>query len=109
MDQRIAFDAPVVSPDGRGGTITGWTAAGAALVRWGAIRYLRGGERVIGARLEGVQPAVITVRRDSATRRITPEWRLRRLEDGAEAAIRAIVPTEDRAALEITCEFGVAP
>lgn len=74
---------------------------------WAHMRYLRGGEAVIASRLEGKQPAVVTVRASSQTRQITPEWRMLD-EDGTPFAIRAIVPTQDRALLEITVEGGVA-
>jgi head-tail adaptor len=104
---RVAFDAPVSVPNGMGGTISDW--ADVPVVRWAHVRYLLGGETVLAARLEGVQPAVVTVISDTDTRAITPEWRMRRVADDAPAAVRAVKPTQDRGELEITVEFGVAP
>lgn len=43
--------------------------------RWADIQPLRGGEAVMAARLEGKQPVLIIVRRDSDTKGITTDWR----------------------------------
>jgi len=69
-----------------------------------AMMYLRGGETVQAARLDGRQPAVVTVPIDSDTELVTPtRWRLRDIRTGKEFNIQAIVPTDDMQDLELTC------
>lgn len=72
------------------------------------IRYLRGGETVQASRLEGKQPAVVTVRRHSQTLQITPETVMKDARRGTIFNVRAVVPTLDRQYIEITAESGVA-
>ncbi|KAB0538473.1 head-tail adaptor [Pseudochrobactrum saccharolyticum] len=118
MDYSVAFDAPSKIPDGHGGTENGWTADNVAVKEYAAFRFLRGGETVQAARLQGKQPVVVTVYSNSVTRQITTAWRMRDVRAGAYDAkgnwrgdvynIRSIVPTNDRQFLEITAEKGVA-
>lgn len=103
--QSVAFDSPVVSPDGFGGRNDGWAEQLQARAHF---RFLRGGEAVQAARLAGRQPVVVTIRSSAAARAITPAWRMRDLNAGEVYNIRAIVPTDDRRFLELTCESGVA-
>lgn len=105
MDQMVAFDAPTQVHNGQGGRINGWTQLCVVAAN---IRYLRGSEPVIAARLSGKQPVVVTVRKSSLTAQITTAFRMRDTRTGAEYNIRGIVPTADRAAFEITAESGVA-
>lgn len=107
LDDRVAFDAPTGSVTATGGQVTGWTEQIAAV--WANIRYLRGGETVIAARLTGRQPAVVTLRSSAAARAITTDWRMRDLRSGVVYAVRSIVRSDDRAYLELTCESGVFP
>jgi head-tail adaptor len=105
LDWRVAFDAPVITPDGMGGQQQGWAPAYTCRAHF---RFLRGGEAVQAARLVGRQPVVVTIRAGADAEEISPDWRLRDLRADVAYAIRAIVPTEDRAWLELTCESGVA-
>lgn len=83
--------------------------------------YLRGSESVIAARLEGRQPIVVRVRRNSQTLQIDHDWRMRNLRAGEWAgtsgqeywngpiyAVRSMIPTEDRQFIDVTVERGVA-
>lgn len=72
------------------------------------IRYLRGGETVQAARLQGKQPVVVTVRRSSISMQIDTDTIMRDARTGAVYNIRAVVQTEDRQFIEITAESGVA-
>lgn len=72
------------------------------------IRFLRGGETVQAARLQGRQPVVVTVRRSSKTMQIDADTVMRDVRTGTVYNIRAVVPTEDRQFIEITAESGVA-
>lgn len=68
-----------------------------------------GGESVTAARLEGRQPATITVRFSSNTRQVTTEWRLRDERTGTVYNIRSIDDRDKRHQwIDILCESGVA-
>lgn len=109
LRDRVAFDAPTQTLDGSGGTEAGWTAVGTGSFQcWANLRYLRGGETVQAARLTGKQPALVTIRRNSVSDKVTASWRMRDLRSGAIYNVRSIVPTDDRAMLELLCESGVA-
>lgn len=106
MTDRVAFDAPVEVPNGGGGVQTGWREEMQAFAR---IRYLRGGETVIAARLASRQPVVVTIRASQAALMIRPTWRMRDARAGTVYNIRTIVPSDDRQYLELTAESGVVP
>lgn len=75
---------------------------------WAKFHYLRGGEEVFAGRLAGKQPAIITVRQNTATRALGTAWRIL-TKDGQAWNIRAINDPDDRRAwLEILAEKGVA-
>lgn len=101
---KVAFDLIEEVEDGHGGfepvKVTFETRA--------HIRYLRGGETVQAARLEGKQPVVVTVRRSSKTMQVDTDTVMRDARTGTVYNIRAVVPTEDRQFIEITAESGVA-
>lgn len=46
-----------------------------SISRWARVKPLKGGEAVIQARMQGLQPVEITVLADGATRSITSAWR----------------------------------
>lgn len=70
---------------------------------WCNLTPRRGGEGVMQARIESRNPAIITVRASSLTRRITSEWRLG--IDGREYDVKEDPQeTEDRAFLQFYAE-----
>ena len=76
---------------------------------WTGVRYLRGGESVLSARLDARGPAILTVRASSNTRQIDPAWRAVDDRTGEEYAVRERPrETDDRAFLELLAESGVA-
>ena len=101
----VAFDEPPQTPDGSGGTDAGWAERYACR---GEIRYLRGTEAVMAARLAGRQPVVVKVWDCEAARQITTAWRMRDEREGTIYNIRSIVPSDDRRWIELTAESGVA-
>ena len=103
--ESVAFDAPVSAPDGYGGTETQWQEQFTDRVHF---RYLRGGETVQAARLEGKQPVVVTIRAHSKSLAVTSDYRMRDLRRGTAYNIRTVIPSEDRRYIEITAESGVA-
>jgi head-tail adaptor len=100
----VAFDAPTVAPDGYGGTVFGWTEQ---FVTQANIRFLRGGETVQAARLQGRQPVVVTIRNSTEARNVLPSWRMRDARAGTVYNVRSIVETDNRQFLELTAESGV--
>jgi SPP1 family predicted phage head-tail adaptor len=106
MNFRVAFDAPVRTPNGQGGTTLGWAQAFSCFAE---IIFLRGGETVQAARLQGRQPIVAKVHSSAMARSVETDWRMRDLRSGVIYAIHSIVPSDNRAHLELTCESGAQP
>lgn len=103
--EAVAFDSPTASADAAGGVVSGWTQEFTTRAHF---LFLRGGETVQAARLEGRQPVVVTIRSHADADEITTAWRMRDTRRGVAYNIRSIVPTEDRRFVELTCESGVA-
>lgn len=72
LDRRLTFEAPKEISNGAGNFVDGFepqfTVAASVLP-------LRGGEDVMASRLQGVQPAIVTIRNSTQARRITSAWR----------------------------------
>lgn len=103
---KIALQVRGEGDDGYGNTVTGPFETQAEV--WAKFQYLRGGEEVMAGRLSGKQPAIITVRQNTATRAVTTSWRIL-TKDGEAWNIRAITdPENKRAWFEILAEKGVA-
>lgn len=104
LSRRALFQARVEQSDGFGNTVSSWQDA---FTRWCHVRYLKGGETVMAARLEGRQPVVLTVRRDPQSEGITHD--MRAVIDGRSYNLREDPrPTDDRLWLEMAAESGVA-
>jgi head-tail adaptor len=105
LNELVAFDSPSETVDDYGGVATAFLEAYRCRAHF---RYLRGGETVQASRLEGRQPVVVTIRTSALARTITTDWRMRDTRRWHTYNIRSIVPSADRAWLELTCEKGVA-
>ena len=70
--KRAAMQMPVSISNPDGQPITGYETQ---FWRWVNVRYLRGGESVMQARLQSRSPVILTVRDDADARRITSEWK----------------------------------
>ena len=70
--------------------------------------WLRGGESIQAARLEGNQPLIVRVRVCNDTNRIRNDWRMRDVRTGEVYAIRAISRSLDRGYLDVLVQSGVA-
>ena len=70
--------------------------------------WLRGGEAIQAARLEGLQPLLVRVRVSADTSRIRPDWRMRDARSGEVYSIRAISHSLDRGYLDILVQSGAA-
>jgi len=76
-----------------------------AAARWARIVYLRGDEAVIAGRLAGRNTVVVTVRADRDTKAVLTSWRIKD-QKGVVFDIRSIIPSEDGAWIDFTCETG---
>lgn len=104
MYHSFAFDQLVSSPDGYGGTLTTWQEV---FRTRGNLMNLRGSERVISARLEGVQPVVVKVRASTLSGAVDPSWRARDVRSGRVYNIRSIVLSDDRRFYEMTADSSM--
>lgn len=106
LNTLVAFDAPTEVSNGMGGTESGWAEQFQA---WTKVIWLRGGETVMAARLAGRQPAVFVIGLSDASLLLETNWRARDVSTGAEFAVKAQIPSDDRAFLEVTVESGITP
>lgn len=107
LRERVAFDAREEIDDGYGNHVGAWQERIAPVAA--RIQPLKGGEQVLAARLTGVQPVIIRVRRSAATAAIDPTWRARDVRRGAVYNIRSVADMEERGAyLDMLCEAGGA-
>ena len=75
----------------------------------GSYRLLTGREVVEhGLILTPRQPKFVRVRATADTRRILTSWKMRD-ETGIDHAVRAVMPAEDRAWIDVLVESGVTP
>lgn len=73
---------------------------------WGNVKFLRGGEGVLAARLTAKQPVIITVRKSTQAQTITAAWRA--VIDGQTYKIRENpTPTDNRLYLQFLAETGL--
>ena len=89
---RVRFDKPVSTEDPAGGSTQAFVEQ---FTRWADIRPMRGGEGVQAQRLQGTQPVLIIVRRDSSTTQINETWRAVEMLNGAEVRAYAVKTAED--------------
>lgn len=89
---RVRFDRKDSTEDPAGGIVRGWVEH---CTRQAAIINQRGGEGVQAQRLQGTQPAIIIVRKDSQTAAIQPSMRAVLLRDGSPMAYYDIKTAAD--------------
>lgn len=73
LDHRATFSVRQQVDTDMGGTLDQWVPQ---FTLWAAVRYLRGGEAVMQARLASKNPVVLTIRNSADARRITSEWQV---------------------------------
>lgn len=105
LNQKFRFEQRSDVADGYGNTKAAWATV---FTHAAARKFLRGGETVQAARLEGRQPVLLTIRSSAASRAVTTDWRAVDDRSGETYNIRAVNPTEDRKYIDILCESGVA-
>lgn len=103
--ENVVFDALNSVADGYGNRQEEWVEQ--FKIRAG-FTWLRGGESVQAARLEGNQPLIVRVRVSDDTNRIRPDWRMRDVRSGIVYAIRGISRSLDRGYLDVLVQSGSA-
>lgn len=93
LSERVAFLEPDNIDDGYGGTTQGYVERFQDAAR---LQPRMGSETVIASRLQGVQPYTLTVRSSTATRAVTPAWRVRNVRSGREYNIKTVVNSDER-------------
>lgn len=84
LRERIAFEQRVETDDGYGNVLGSWEVQTTVAAQ---VTPRMGGEPVIAARLQGIQPVTIRVRSSAATRAIAAGWRARDTRSGVVYAI----------------------
>lgn len=106
LSERVAFLEPDNIDDGYGGTTQGYVERFQDAAR---LQPRMGSETVIASRLQGVQPYTLTVRSSTATRAVTPAWRVRNVRSGREYNIKTVINSDERNAyLEMLVVEGEA-
>ena len=73
LDHRAIFSARREISDEYGGTRDEWVPQ---FAEWAEVKYLRGGERIMEARLASRNPVIVTIRNSARARQITSEWQV---------------------------------
>lgn len=100
LTKRASFEIPYEDTDADGHTIQTFLPAFTA---WVHVRWLRGGESVMQARLASKSPAIVTFRNQQAAEDMTSEWRV--IIDGKVHELKEPPrESQDRAFLEVLVE-----
>ncbi|WP_423212255.1 head-tail adaptor protein [Paracoccus yeei] len=100
LTKRATLLQPIEAVDADGQLVQSWAERGTVCCN---VRWLRGGESVMQARLASRSPAIVTMRASTLTRRVTSEWKLR--IDGREFEAKEDPrETDDRAFFEVLVE-----
>ena len=73
LDHRAEFAMRETVTTDMGGVRDEWVPQ---FVEWAAVKYLRGGEGVMQARMQSRNPVIVTIRNSARARQITSEWRV---------------------------------
>lgn len=73
LDHRAEFALRETVETDMGGTQDSWVVQ---FVEWAGVRYLRGTEAVMAARMQSRTPVIVTIRNSARARQITSEWRV---------------------------------
>lgn len=106
LDRRLQFSERVEVDDGYGNTVGAFVPQFSDAAN---IKFLKGGESVMAARLTANGPVIVTVRNSTQTRRIAPQWQAQDTRTGVVYNIRERPrESDDRSTLEFLAESGVA-
>jgi len=106
LRDRVTFAQPASVSDEYGNEESGFADQFTVAAN---VLYVRGGEQVMAARLEGRQPVVLTIRSSSDSVRIAPGWKATDARDASRIFnIRSIQPSDRKDYTELLCGMGVA-
>lgn len=102
----LSFQMRVVqTDDGYGNKLSDWVEQ---FRTRGHIRFLRGREDVLAARLEGRQPGILKVLQSNNADRVSTDWRAQDVHTSEYYNVRSVEPSENRMYVEFLVEKGVA-
>lgn len=105
LDHRAEFSLRESIEDDMGGTRDEWVLQ---FVEWVGVKYLRGGESVMQARLASRNPVVIVIRNSERARQITSEWQVELRSRSGVTKVYAVKedprPSNRDGYLEMLCE-----
>ena len=105
LDHHAIFSARREISDEYGGTRDEWVPQ---FTEWAGVKYLRGGEGVMQARLASRNPVIVSVRNSERARQITSEWQVELRSRSGVTKIYAVKeyprPSEQDAYLEMLAE-----
>jgi hypothetical protein len=100
MAWRFRFERRAV--DANGDRLGAWGDDAVTMQAW--LLALKGTEAVMGARLQGRQPVVLTIRSCKATRAITTDWRAVDARTGDVYGIKGAALNEDIAWIDVLAQ-----
>ena len=74
IDHQADFEMPSLDNDEYGGQRQGWSHQFREAI---AVKYLRGTETVMAARMTARNPVILTLRDSARARKVTAEWRVK--------------------------------
>lgn len=107
MRERFRIERYAGTDDGYGNQVGSWQVL---FIAWGGIRFMRGSEPVVAARLNARQPAILTIRNSEQARSIKASDRAVNARTGEVFNIRELPreARENRGFVEMLVEAGVA-
>ena len=81
LDRRLSFEAPRQIEDGNGNYVDGFVMQ---FTQAAAVAHMRGSETVVASRLQGLRPAIVTIRASVQARAIGSDWRIVDPRDGVD-------------------------
>lgn len=105
--EKVAFDAPVLTPTGGGGTKRDWAPAENAYVARAEFIYAGGDETLQASRLAQKAAFKVRIRQSVAARAITADMRMRDTRRNVEYNIREFDAVTDRRWVWLKVESGV--
>ncbi|WP_054309912.1 head-tail adaptor protein [Mesorhizobium sp. 1M-11] len=103
LRELVTLQYATLEDDGAGNEIPTWHD----IIVPARIRYLKGSEEIIAARLTGVQPIVITIRNGGPAAAVTTDWRAIITRTAETLQIRSKITDERGAWIDLLCQSGV--
>ena len=103
-DRVLAFSKrEIAGNDGHGNSVTDWSEQ---FRERGERVFLRGGEEIQAARLEGRQPVVFKIWTSVDARSVAFDWRIQDVNSGETYNVKTVEESKDGMRIEILAESG---